>query len=131
MMRPSRPQKVLPSMKLGHLFATMRKKQAAEEAQAAETAKQLMIELDDCSKASSLRVLMPRLEGLAVTPGLLRRAPSILHALTSTAKRCRSGKDKSVSKLLSKWSEMRKQQVEQPAALHALGKADASTSPHR
>jgi len=126
MLRPSRPAKELPSLKLGSLFATMREKRAAEEAAAMETAKDLMVELGRCSDGSMLRSLVPRLQSLAVTARLLRQSPSIFEALSGAAKRFRKSKDKTVSKLLSNWDEMRKQQ-QQPAMLPSAEKAMTNT----
>ena len=93
-----------------------------------ETAKDLMVELGRCSDGSMLRSLVPRLESLAVTARLLRQSPSIFEALSGAAKRCRKSKDKAVSKLLSHWGEMRKQQLQQqPAMLPSVEKAMTNT----
>lgn len=118
MLTPSRPQKMSRSLKLGSLFATMREKQAAEEAAAMVLAKDLISDLARCTDASMLRSLMSRLQSLSVTAGLLRQSPSIIDALAAAAKRCRKGKDKAVLQLLSDWGEVRKRQQQAPIAQH-------------
>jgi len=124
---PSRPQKTSPSWKLGTLFATMREKQAVEEAAALEMAKDLIIDLARCTDASMLRSRVPRLQGLVVTAGLLRQSPSIIDALTAAAKRCRKSKDPAVSELLTNWGVIRKQQQQQATAQQPTSRATAST----
>ena len=77
------------------------------EAAALEVARPLMAELDRCADATSLRSLVPRLQSLSITAGLLQESPSIIELLAAAAKRCRKSKDKEVSQLLSNWAEIR------------------------
>merc|ERR1719456_1539120 len=54
MVTPCRPLKHRPSWKLGSLFATMREKQAAEEATTVEAAKELIADLEGCTNVAKL-----------------------------------------------------------------------------
>lgn len=132
MLTPSRPQKELKSMKLGNMFATMREKTVAEEEAAMKLAKELMVDLASCTSASTLQSLVPRLQGLTATTGVLRQSPCIIEVLTDAAKRLRQSKVKvptkcreAVTQLLKKWIEMRRQQ-QQLAVQHPTAKATAN-----
>lgn len=111
---PVRPVKSQPTMKLGKLFTEMRAKNAVQECEALGRAKKLTIDLDNCGNASTLRGLIPHLEGLLVTPRILKESPSILQALESAAKRCRKSKDESIIRLLRRWRDKRDQEDSRP-----------------
>merc|ERR1712070_767398 len=118
MLTPSRPLKLRPSWKIGSLFAKMRERNAADEAVAVKAAKELIVDLEACDKAATLCSLLPRLQGLMVTRGLLQKCPSIIGVLAAAAKRCRKTKYEPVACLLSSWRQTSKQQEEdQPQGL--------------
>lgn len=93
LLTPARPEKLRPSWKLGNLFATMRSKRAEEETASVEAATELVGELEGCANSLTLRSLLPRLQGLMITPALLGKCPAIVDSLTAAAKRCHKSKD--------------------------------------
>mmetsp|Transcript_127058 Transcript_127058/g.219121 ORF Transcript_127058/g.219121 Transcript_127058/m.219121 type:complete len:378 (+) Transcript_127058:54-1187(+) len=106
----SRLAKPQPSQKLGSMFASLREKHLASEADTVKTIWEILPGLAFCAKASTLRSLLPRLQSLMVTAGVLQQMPSLIGTLESAAKRCRKGKDEGVVRLLSQWRELQKQQ---------------------
>jgi len=111
---PCRSSRQRPSWKLGKLFAAMRVRCAADTAAAVKAAEELVVELNGCANWATLCKLLPRIQGLPVTPSVLQQSPSIILALDTAAKRCRKGKNEAVVGLLSKWREMQRQQPQEP-----------------
>jgi hypothetical protein len=104
-----------PSLKLGKLFAAMQEKRTVEESVTVEMATKLVVELDGCTNAGVLRKILPRIQDLSMTAGVLQQSPSLADALEKAAKRCRKSKDESVVELLSAWRTMCQHKQEQDA----------------
>merc|ERR1719498_2263162 len=63
--------------KLGSAFEAMRHRRLADEEAAMDGARDLIVKLRRTSKASQLQELLPKLEGMAVTPKLFRQSPML------------------------------------------------------
>jgi len=104
---PCRP-KERPNMNLGAMFSKLRDKQDEEEVAIVESAQGLLDTLEAVDEASKLRNVMPKLQALAVSTGVLRRLPALLPTFEKAAKRCRKSKEEAVAELLGLWRELLK-----------------------
>lgn len=102
-----------PSHNLGNLFAKIRLKNGPGEAKAVKQAKAIIIDLEKCPRLATMKALMPRLQKLWVTKGVLQKVPSLIEGLERAAKRCRKSRDESVTQLLEAWREVQRRQEEE------------------